>query len=366
MSNFPPGVAPSSRTWLGIAREIGGGGSPASAPPPCRPHTIPLDKSSYEVEDMPKFLEDIAIRGSMSQRFADVLGVVDASFSFGGPVFGDVWGYFFDNLFGDLSHHRHVPGQRHPHHQLGRRGRRRHRHHRHQHHRLHQLVHRPDRLRCCREVVILNASGGTAATTLNFCNYPLRFAHGSAATVVTVTGPYTHTFTVLNSTAGYGGANGAQPPTHSLTDNTYLTPGVYGAPTPVPVWDKSRSMGTLKACLWGKRPATHGFPAPAVHYPHQLDHLHRAAAELAHHDHHRHGRHLRHRGMDDDPEARTRRCTGPNRTTRPRSSSHGALSTAAGRMKFTVPSDETPLNYMLNDVPLEVQIVTTNGQSGTT
>ena len=52
---------------------------------------------------MPKFLEDIAIRGSMSQRFADVIGVVDASFSFGGPVFGDVWGYFFDNLFGDLS-----------------------------------------------------------------------------------------------------------------------------------------------------------------------------------------------------------------------------------------------------------------------
>ena len=38
---------------------------------------------------------------------------------------------------------------------------------------------------------------------------------------------------------------------------------------------------------------------------------------------------------------------------------------SSGGMKFTVPSDEAPLNYMLNDVPLEVQIVTTNGQAGT-
>ena len=103
MSNFPPGVAPSSRSWLGIAREIGGGGSSGQGQPVLPTATIPLDKSSYEVEDMPHYLEDLAIRGSMSQRFADVLGVDDASFSFGGPVFGDVWPYFFDNLFGDLS-----------------------------------------------------------------------------------------------------------------------------------------------------------------------------------------------------------------------------------------------------------------------
>ena len=33
MSNFPPGVAPSSRSWLGIAREIGGDGSSGQGQP---------------------------------------------------------------------------------------------------------------------------------------------------------------------------------------------------------------------------------------------------------------------------------------------------------------------------------------------
>src|SRR5215469_13773864 len=103
MSTIPTAVAPSSRTWLGIAREVGGGGVSGAGNATLPTATIPLDKSTYEPEDMPKFLEDLAIRGSMSQRFADVLGVEDATFNFGGPVFGNVWGYFFDNVFGDLS-----------------------------------------------------------------------------------------------------------------------------------------------------------------------------------------------------------------------------------------------------------------------
>ena len=48
MSNFPPGVAPSSRSWLGIAREIGGNGSSGQGQPVLPTATIPLDKSSYE------------------------------------------------------------------------------------------------------------------------------------------------------------------------------------------------------------------------------------------------------------------------------------------------------------------------------
>jgi hypothetical protein len=226
MSTVPSLVAPSSRSWLGIAREIGGGGVSGAGTPTLPTNTIPTDKSSYEVEDMPKFLEDLAIRGSMSQRFADVLGVEDANFSFGGPVYGDTWGFWFDNLFGDMSTTGSSPGNG-----------------------THitnsggvaaggtsitvastsgytnSSVVQVDS-GSISEVVVLNASGGTAATTLYFSNYPLRFAHGSAATVTTVSGPYTHTWGVLNSTAGYGGALGAQPPTHSLTDTTYLTTGV--------------------------------------------------------------------------------------------------------------------------------------------
>ena len=46
MSNFPPGVAPSSRSWLGIAREIGGNGLSNQGQPVLPTNTIPLDKSS--------------------------------------------------------------------------------------------------------------------------------------------------------------------------------------------------------------------------------------------------------------------------------------------------------------------------------
>src|SRR6185437_14825951 len=97
MSQIPTAVAPSSRSWLGIGRELATGS-------PVNPVvTIPLDKSTYEPEDMIKYLEDLAIRGYMSHRYADVEGVTDASFSYGSPYFGDAWGFWFDNLFGDMS-----------------------------------------------------------------------------------------------------------------------------------------------------------------------------------------------------------------------------------------------------------------------
>ena len=94
---IPSLVAPSSRTWPGIAREA------ATGTPVLPTNTIPLEKSSYEPEDMPHFLDDLAIRGSMSHRFATILGVEDANFSYGGPFFGDTYPFFADNLFGDLS-----------------------------------------------------------------------------------------------------------------------------------------------------------------------------------------------------------------------------------------------------------------------
>ena len=152
------------------------------------------------------------------------------------------------------------------------------------------------------EVVILNASGGTTATTLYFSNYPLRFAHGSAATVATVTGPYTHTFAVLNSTAGYGGANGAQPPTHSFTDNTYLTPGVYARTYPGACVGQIEINGNAEGLFMGKAFRKYLVVRFCRNYPHELDHVHRPPAELAVHPHHRHGRQLRRRGMDNDPE----------------------------------------------------------------
>src|ERR1035438_3598802 len=98
----PSIIAPSSKTWLGVGREglmaLGLTGQPVLPT-----NTIPLDKNSYQPEDTPKFLPDEAIRGVMAQLYNDILGVEDATFSFGGPMFLDVGGFWLDNAFGDLS-----------------------------------------------------------------------------------------------------------------------------------------------------------------------------------------------------------------------------------------------------------------------
>ena len=90
-------VAPSSRRWWGVARENQVG----VAMPPTS--TVPVDAKSLAPEDTPKWLPDEAIRGQMAMLYNEILGPEDATFSFGGPNFLDVYGYFFDCAFGDLS-----------------------------------------------------------------------------------------------------------------------------------------------------------------------------------------------------------------------------------------------------------------------
>lgn len=209
MSNIPTNVAPSVLSWLGIAREITVG------TPVLPVATIPLDKGSYQPEDTPMFLPDDAIRGAMALLYNEILGVEDATFSYGGPVFGDVYGYFLDNTFGDLSTSgtasaggsSTVSGA------------------------------------LAAGVVTLTAASGTgfaigqnmqigtgstvevvkltnvSGATLTFTGYPTRFAHSSAAALHTVSAPFIHTFAALNSGNG-------QPPTHTATDFTGLTPTV--------------------------------------------------------------------------------------------------------------------------------------------
>ena len=180
-----------------------------------------MDAKSYSPEDMPKFLPDEAIRGSMALLYEDIIGPADASFSFGGPAFLDTHGFFLDNIFGDLSTTGTVSagtstsfsgspavgatvvtvgngttftvGQN------------------------VQID-----TGSVSEVVTLDA---TASTSIGFGKNPLRFAHGASGTVFTVVAPFTHTFALLNSQLGYGGVPGAQPPTLTLTDNTDLNYG---------------------------------------------------------------------------------------------------------------------------------------------
>src|SRR6185312_7863847 len=92
-----PNIYPGVLSWLGMARELTVG-------TPLAPViTHPLNQAEFEPEDTPHFLDDKAIRGSMTDLFYKTLGVENATFSFGGPNFLDSHGYFFDNVFGDLS-----------------------------------------------------------------------------------------------------------------------------------------------------------------------------------------------------------------------------------------------------------------------
>ena len=208
-------VAPSSRRWWGVARENQVG------LPTLPTNTLPVDAKSLAPEDTPKWLPDEAIRGSMAMLYNEIIGPEDATFSFGGPNFLDVHGYFLDCLFGDLSSTGTSPAN------------------------STSLAGSVATLAIGgTQATLASASGYASASTvqidsgniseivvlstapsgslITFGNDPLRFPHASGATVSTVSSPFTHVFALLNSTLGYGGIAGAQPPTLSLTDNTNL------------------------------------------------------------------------------------------------------------------------------------------------
>ena len=243
-----PNIYPGVLSWLGIARE-------QTVGTPVNPViTHPLEQSSFEPEDTPRFLKDNAIRGAMTDLFYETLGVESATFSFGGPNFLDSHGYFFDNVFGDMSTTCNgtttpatitgtipVGGT-----QL-------------------TLSAAPPAAYTAgayiqigtypsssvqsyiNEVVLISSTA--VSNVINFVNTPARFSHPSAINGTAITGStltglvntganttFTHRWAALNSPLGYGGAYGAQPPTHTFTDVTnivnVMTSATYGtAPT---------------------------------------------------------------------------------------------------------------------------------------
>lgn len=218
----PTAVAPSERSWLGVAREF----LPGTAVMPT--NTIPMDPKSYNPEDTPKFLPDEAIRGQMALLYNEILGPADATFSFGGPNFLDTYGFFLDNIYGDLSSYYNgtatgtftttvapavgatvatvanavTPGWT-----------------------AGTYIQFEPGLGSVATAEVVKVTG-TTATQVFFGANPLRFAHGSGGSILTIgaspSTTFTHIFALLNQTLGYNGYPGAQPPTHTLTDNTNL------------------------------------------------------------------------------------------------------------------------------------------------
>lgn len=200
--------------------------------------TQPLDQGAFEPEDNPRFLDDRAVRGVMTDLFYKTLGVESSSFSFGAPNFLDTQGYWFDNVFGDLSttgsslaNPATVSGAM----AVGATNC--------------TLAAAPPAAYTAgatvqfgtgsvAEVIIISSTA--ASNVVNWGTgsnaYPLRFTHPTGTTVQTCGTPFTHKWAALNSPLGYGGAYGAQPPTHTFTDVTNIvnvwTSATYGtAPT---------------------------------------------------------------------------------------------------------------------------------------
>lgn len=230
-----PNIYPGVLTWLGLARELTAG-TPVSPV-----FTHPLDQGTFEPEDTPKFLQDKAIRGAMTDLFYETLGVESATFSFGGPNFLDTHGYFMDNLMGDLSTTGTLGaapstssttlavgataitagGALPASYTVG------------AYVQVGTALTANTPASYSNEVVLIS---GTGASSFTFATTPLRFTHATATVINTVSGPFTHRFATLNSALGYGGAFGAQPPTHTFTDvtnivNTFTSATFGTAPT---------------------------------------------------------------------------------------------------------------------------------------
>ena len=361
-----PSVAPSTRSWLGVARELTVG------TPVAPTNTIPMDPKSYTPEDTPKFLPDEAIRGSMAKLYEDIIGPADATFSFGGPAFLDTHGFFLDNIFGDLSTTGTLSagtstsfsgspavGATQVTVGLG------------TSFTVGQAVQID--VGAISEVVTLTNTG---ASLLGFSGNPLRFAHGAAGTVFTVVAPFTHTFALLNSQLGYGGVPGAQPPTLTLTDNTNLnyggTPGTNTsgarayASSCVSGVDISGNVEQLldfkvKGNSWPSQPAavtptnTISNIIPQANWKSQLYIGGTAASNLI----------TTNGEWAVNIKRQLQVYWTSQGTISPYIIARGPLD-ASLSMKFTAPADETPLAYMRYDGPLWVHIVLNSGNVGGT
>jgi hypothetical protein len=347
VSNIPTTVAPSVISWLGIARELTVG-TPVSPVT-----TIPLDKGSYQPEDTPMFLPDDAIRGAMALMYNEVLGVEDATFSYGGPVFGDVYGFFLDNTFGDLSTSGtsavggnsttfastavgatslssvsgtgFAIGQNV---QLG----------------TGAVV----------EVVKLTNVSGTALT---FTNNPLRFAHSSAANLHTVVGPYVTTFAALNTGSG-------QPPTHTATDFTGLTPTVGARAYPSLCVSQLDFTGNAEQLFMAKVSGNSWVSAPAGQKPTNTTQFvvplpsWRSSVTVG-------GTQLFNVGEWTISIKRQLQIYYTNQGFQnPFIIARGPLD-ATGTLNYSVASDETPLTQMLNNTQPTLVIAINNGLSST-
>ena len=191
-------VFPVAEEWLGIGPERNAPGVVAAPSA-----TLPVEK--IEPDEKVNYLFDQTLRGMMANLFSATPGTESAEADFGGPVYLDTIGHVMLNLFGDYAATGSSP--------------------------TNATTLSTAAAVGATSVTVASGTGyaisqavqiGTGATaevvvltnvasnTLTFAGNPLRFAHAFAQAVATVVAPFTHTFSLLNSSPG-------QPQTHTLT-----------------------------------------------------------------------------------------------------------------------------------------------------
>lgn len=202
-------IFPVAEEWLGLGREA----TPGDIVQPTA--TLPLDK--IEPDEKYTLLEDKTLRGQMANLFSAVGGTQDAEVNFGGPVYLDTIGHVLLNAMGDYG-------------VVGTTG-------------SGSTTSTANTIAGATTMLVTSITGfsngqsvqiGTGASsqvvvlsiaptgsTLTFTNTPLRNPTTSGVTVAGVVAPYTHTFSLLNTSPG-------QPPTHTLTHHQGIS-GTYGA-----------------------------------------------------------------------------------------------------------------------------------------
>lgn len=349
---IPTTFGVSSKNFLNANRELTTG-TPSTT---TAVTTIPLDKNDYSPEDTPHFLPDEAIRGVMAQLYNDIIGVEDATFSFGGPAFLDNEGIWLDNTFGDLSSVSNGT--------LG----------------TPQPLSAPITVGATSLTVgvslgsvttgsiiaitdgpaseIVIATSGSTGTVVNFTNTPTRFAHTTSATAAlqTVATNYTHTFSLLNSGTG-------QPPTHTLTDFTGLTTTVGARAYPSACVSQLDFTGNVEQLLMSKVSGNSWLSAPAASAPAANTSFvtplanWQSTVTLAG---------AQNFGISEWNWSAKRVLqvywTAQNSQT-PYIIARGGLGVTIG-LNFAVPQDETPLTEMLSSGPISVAITITNGLAG--
>jgi hypothetical protein len=351
-SQFATVVAPSDLSWLGIGRE-------AYAGTPVLPaDVVPVDGDAYEPEDTPTFLHDRGVRAAMGGEFGAVPGPQAATFTFGGPLFLDSWGYFLDNLFGDLSAvtsgtstigtpralENALPigaTSLNVNASLGLIG-------------AGNLVQIADG--AASEIVLATAvAGGTA---VSFTGTPCRFAHNTNATaaVVLSANSYAHTFAVLNNGTGQG-------PTHTLTDWTGLTTTVGARAYPSAVVAQldltgdstGLVMSKVSGASWLSAPSASAPSAPGGYAPPLASW--RSTVTLG-------GTQIPDVGQWAVSFKRQLMIYwGAGNAQTPYVIARGPL-TITGGLDYTVPSDESPLTLMTSGAQPALAISVSNGLTG--